>query len=76
MSDGASERIEALELAVTQLADAVERVVLDLLAQLPRLALQPVLEQVAHARHLIGTDDAPVGEMGDPSAYADPSAAF
>lgn len=57
-SDAAG-RIEALELAVTQLADAVEVVVLHLHAAMPRLALEPVLEQVASARRLIGTEDPP-----------------
>lgn len=66
-----SDRVEALELAVTQLADAVEVVVLHLHAAMPRLALEPVLEQVASARRLIGTEDPPDALLGDGSVVGD-----
>jgi hypothetical protein len=64
------ERIEALELGLTQLADAVETLVIVLQANVRRLPLDHVLEQVANARRLIGTDDAadePVSFGGEPT---------
>jgi hypothetical protein len=61
------ERVEALELGLTQLADAVETLVLLLQGTGRRLPLEPVLEQVANARRLIGTDEGVGGvEVAEP----------
>lgn len=56
MVDKRQDRIEALELAVTQLADAVEVLIVAVGTGFNRKRLEPVLEQVAAARRMIGTD--------------------
>ena len=57
MSEEKLERIDAIELAVTQLADAVEAMAGIVATGLTRKHLEPVLAQVEATRRLIGTAD-------------------
>ncbi|MDT7572774.1 MAG: hypothetical protein QOE05_2948 [Actinomycetota bacterium] len=58
MDDDVAERLDNLDLAVTQVADAVE-VLATILQRTPavRYELQSVLDQLENARRLIGTND-------------------
>ena len=51
------DRLDALDLAVTQLADAVEVLAAATQGALPKLDLDGVIAQVEKARTLIGTGD-------------------
>jgi hypothetical protein len=54
MDDDIAERLDNLDLAVTQIADAVE-----VMANLTAYDMQPVLDRLVRARDLIGTGDLP-----------------
>jgi len=56
MTDPSLERLDAIELAVTQLADAVERLMEVYAKPGTNKHLEPVREQIEAARRFIGTD--------------------
>jgi len=57
MTDEPLDRLDALDLAVTQLADAVEVLAQALASATSRRHLEPVLQQIANVRELLGTGD-------------------
>ena len=69
MDDDIAERLDNLDLAVTQIADAVEVLTTLLQRSAFRFDLQSVLDQLELARGLIGTGgtDAPPHSEGDSS---------
>lgn len=55
MTDDGLDRVDALELAVVQLADAMEVMAGVVATGFTRSHLQPVLDQLEAARRLVGT---------------------
>jgi hypothetical protein len=65
MDDDVADRLDNLDLALTQIADAVE-----VLAGLVAYDTTSVLDQLERARQLIGTGDDDTGDDGQPAALS------